>query len=202
MDLKELKAIANQEMQKHGLSSWTFGLAPTKRRLGVCKYRTKQIEVAEYFALNNSTETVLDTLLHEIAHALAGPAARHGPIWKAIAVRLGASPRACNNSRETVVTPGNWQALCPTCKKTYHRYKRPRTVDGYHCKCQARSPLVFEFKGDPLLEPFVPMTVQESAKWEATCTGCQTVHLRLRKPKAGVWRCKCRHRCELTWRFR
>ncbi|WZO98766.1 hypothetical protein EP7_000354 [Isosphaeraceae bacterium EP7] len=202
MDLKELEAIAGQELAKHGLRGWTFGLAKTKRRMGVCKYRTKRIEIAEFHALNNTPATVLDTLLHEIAHAIAGPAAKHGLAWKAVAIRLGATPRACDTSHETVVTPGDWQAKCLACRKTFHRYKRPMSVGGYRCRCEARTPLVFEFMGDPALKPIMPKTVEESARWEARCAGCEAVHLRLRRPKAGVWRCKCPHRSELAWRFR
>ena len=202
MDLKELEAIASREMTKHGLHGWSFSFADTKRQLGVCKYGKKRIEIAEYYALNSPQESVLDTLLHEIAHAIAGPAARHGPAWKAVAIRLGATPRACDNSEETVVKPGDWQATCAACKKVFHRYKRPKSLTGYRCRCEARSPLVFEFMGDPALKPVVPMTAQESANWEAKCAGCKTVHFRFRRPKAGVWRCKCDHRCELTWRFR
>jgi hypothetical protein len=93
-----------------------------------CKYRTKRIEIAEYYARNSSPESVLDTLLHEIAHAIAGPKAGHGPVWKAVAIRLGATPRACDNSPETVVKPGDWQATCPACKKVFHRYKRPKSL--------------------------------------------------------------------------
>jgi predicted metal-dependent hydrolase len=77
MDLKELEAVASRELLKHGLQGWTFGLADTKRRLGVCKYRTKRIEIAEYYALNSPPDSVLDTLLHEIAHAIAGPESGH-----------------------------------------------------------------------------------------------------------------------------
>ena len=72
-----------------------FGFATTKRRLGVCKFRTKRIEIVEFHALNNLPEKVLDTLLHEIAHALAEPATRHGPFWKAVAVQPGATPLSC-----------------------------------------------------------------------------------------------------------
>jgi predicted SprT family Zn-dependent metalloprotease len=202
MDLKELEAIAIREMTKHDLHGWTFGMANTKRRLGVCKYRTKRIEIAEYYALNSPQESVLDTLRHEIAHALAGPKAGHGPAWKAVAMRIGAKPRACDNSDEAVVKPGDWQATCSACKKIFHRYKRPKSLSGYRCRCEARLPLLFEFKGDPKLMPVVPMTAQKAANWEAKCAGCQIVHLRSRRPKAGIWRCKCAHRCELTWRFR
>ena len=202
MDLKELEAIAQREMAKHGLLDWTFSFADTKRRLGVCKYRAKQIEIAEYFALNSPDELVLDTLLHEIAHAIAGPTARHGPAWKRVAIRLGAKPRACEDSPDTAVQPGEWQTTCSACQKTFHRYKRPKSLSGYRCKCEARTPLVFDFMGDPALRPFVPMTAEKSANWEAKCAGCEIVHLRSRRPKAGVWRCKCPKRCELTWKFR
>src|SRR4051812_16439723 len=127
MDLKELGDIANREMPKHGLLGWTFGLADTKRRLGVCNCRTKRIEIAEYYARNSPPGTVVDPPPHEIAPAIAGPAAGHGPAWKAVALRLGATPRACDNSHETVVTPGDWQATCPACTTTVHRYRRPKS---------------------------------------------------------------------------
>lgn len=202
MDLKELESIANRELSKHGLQGWTFALGAAKRCLGVCKYRTKRIEIAEYYALNSPPETVIDTLMHEIAHAIAGPKAGHGPVWKEIAMRLGASPQACDKTQMAVLKPGDWQATCPACGKTYHRYKRPKTVSGYRCKCAAGLPLMFEFMGDPARKPLVPVTVQRTANWEAKCSGCETVHRRSRRPKAGVWRCKCPHRCEITWQFR
>ncbi len=202
MDLEQLKATAAQELKKHGLHGWKFGLSNTRRRLGACKFRAKRIEIAEYYARNSPEESVLDTLRHEIAHAIAGPAAKHGPAWKAVAARLGATPRSCETSHQAVVKPGDWQATCPACKKTSHRYRRPTSLSGYRCRCESRSPLTFEYMGDPARRPVVPVTVEESANWEARCAGCQTVHLRLRRPKAGVWRCKCHHRSELAWRSR
>jgi len=202
MDLKELEAIAVRELAKHGLTGWTFGFADTKRRLGVCKYQSKRIEIAHYYALNSPSEVVHDTLLHEIAHALVGPGVRHGAKWKAVAIRLGAKPNACDSSPDTAVHPGDWQATCSACKKTAHLYKRPKSLTGYRCRCVAKTPLVFEYMGNPAYKPFVPMTAERSANWEAKCTGCEIVHLRARRPKAGVWRCKCPQNCELKWRFR
>ncbi|MEO6810277.1 MAG: SprT-like domain-containing protein [Isosphaeraceae bacterium] len=202
MDLNELEAVANRELKEHGLYGWTFGLAQTRRRLGVCKYRTKRIEVAEYYARHSPEESVLDTLRHEIAHAIAGPRARHGPAWKAVAVRLGAAPFACASPGTAVVEPGDWQATCPACEQTAYLYRRPKSLNGYRCTCEARSSLTFEYRGDPARQPVVPITAQMSARWEATCAGCGTVHLRVRRPKAGVWQCKCPQRCEIVWRFR
>lgn len=202
MDLREVEAIAHMEMAKHALTDWTFGFGATKRRMGICKYREKRIEIAEFHAANNPPETVLDTLYHEIAHALAGPRAKHGPKWKMIAVRLGATPRACDDSPKTIAPPDNWQATCVTCQRKYQRYRRPMTLTGYRCQCPARSPLTFEWTGDPARKPPVPMTMADLARWEAKCAGCQVVHLRRKRPKAGIWRCRCRAGCELVWRSR
>lgn len=196
MDLQQLTATAQERFAEHGLVGWTFGLAGAKRRLGVCKYRRKRIEISAYYARNNPDAAVLDTLMHEIAHALAGPEAGHGPAWKAVAERLGATPRACDNSPDTVVQPGDWQSTCAGCGKTHHRYKRP-TASGYRCRCPARSPLAFAFAGDPAREPPAPIAAQPA--WQATCGGCATVHRRARQPKAGVWKCRCPHRGVLTW---
>ena len=201
MELDELTATAAARFAEHGLAGWTFGLAGSKRRLGVCKYRKKRIEISEYYARHNPAPAVLDTLLHEIAHAIAGPKAAHGPAWKAVAVRIGATPRACDDSPDTVTQPGDWQTTCPGCNRTHHRYKRPKALSGYRCKCPARSPLVYAYAGDPARQPPVPLTPQEMAGWQAKCAGCGIVHHRARRPKPGTWRCRCPHRGELTWAF-
>lgn len=201
MDLNELKLLAEQQMAEHGLCGWTFCFSKAKRMLGVCKYRAKRIEIAEYYAANSPRETVVDTLLHEIAHALAGSRAGHGPAWKAIAKRLGATPRACESSTAVVTQPGAWQATCPACQRIVHRYKRPATLTGYHCRCEARASLTFEYQGDPARKPNVPQTIEQSARWAAKCPGCQTVHYKVRKPQAGTWLCRCPQHCQLTWHY-
>jgi predicted SprT family Zn-dependent metalloprotease len=202
MDLEHLKATAARELARHGLRDWTFGLSTARRRLGVCKYREKRIEIAAYYARHSPEATVLDTLLHEIAHALAGPAAGHGPAWKALAARLGAVPRSCESSGQAVVEPGDWRATCPACARTFHLYRQPRSLTGYRCRCPARSPLIFQFTGDPARRPPDPPSPTASARWEAMCGGCGVLHLRVRKPREGVWRCRCPHGGEITWRPR
>jgi hypothetical protein len=72
----------------------------------------------------------------------------------------------------------------------------------YRCKCPARTPLVFAYAGDPAREPAVPAAAEPApARWHANCAGCGTVHRRARRPKAGVWRCRCPARGELKWAF-
>jgi len=199
MDLNELVELAAARMKEHGLSDWTFRVGRAKRRLGVCNYRAKRIEIAAFYAVNNTVESVLDTLLHEIAHAIAGPAAGHGPDWKAVAARLGATPRACDNSPHTVVQPGDWQTTCPSCNRVHHRYRRPSRSSGYHCRCPARSPLTYSYQGKLSQDTGGPAAPRRAANWQASCAACGTVHVRLRRPRAGRWRCRCPHHCDLSW---
>ena len=55
---------------------------------------TARFRIGRGHALEGNEEEIRDTVLHEIAHAIAGPEAGHGPLWKATARRIGATPRA------------------------------------------------------------------------------------------------------------
>lgn len=92
--LTEIAALARGLMDRHGLGEWTFAFLEAKRRLGDCHFEDRLIRIGRAHALDAGEAEVRDTILHEIAHALAGPEARHGPAWKAIARRIGATPRA------------------------------------------------------------------------------------------------------------
>ncbi len=86
---------AYELMNQYGLSGWRFRFVSTRRRLGVCDYKNRLIGVSLRHAIFGRRAEVTDTILHEIAHVMAGPAAGHGPLWKQIAVRLNAVPKAC-----------------------------------------------------------------------------------------------------------
>ena len=92
--LTRIAAMARALMDEHGLDAWTFAFLEAERRLGDCHFQERVIRVGRAHALDASEAEIRDTILHEIAHALAGPEARHGPEWKAHAKRIGATPRA------------------------------------------------------------------------------------------------------------
>ena len=92
--LTNIAAMARGLMDEHGLDSWTFAFLEAERRLGDCNFQDRVIRVGRAHALDASEAEIRDTILHEIAHGLAGPEARHGAAWKAIARRIGATPRA------------------------------------------------------------------------------------------------------------
>ena len=93
-----LLEVANQArklMNEHGLQKWSLRFNSARRQLGACNYRKKEIVLSQIGSVHRTPEQTTDVILHEIAHALAGWEAGHGPKWKKIASRIGAIPRAC-----------------------------------------------------------------------------------------------------------
>ncbi|ALA45108.1 hypothetical protein ADS69_00003 [Enterobacter phage phiEap-3] len=91
----EVTHWARTMMEKHGLISngWTFRInGRITKTLGRCSYAKKLIELSGRHVAEDIYEDILDTLLHEIAHALVGRGYEHGKVWQAMALRLGAKP--------------------------------------------------------------------------------------------------------------
>jgi predicted SprT family Zn-dependent metalloprotease len=133
MNLTDARELALQLLAVHGLRGWSFGWNRRKRSLGLCRYADRRIELSLYFVPANSVEPVRETILHEIAHALAGEDAGHGPRWKAVCLRVGCKPERCDNG--TAIMPrGGWNAQCPGCGKTYSRHRRPHKHARYWCR--------------------------------------------------------------------
>jgi len=124
-------ALAHELLAAHGLTGWSFRLNRSKVNLGLCKYGPRTIELSTHFVERNSDEAIRDTLLHEIAHALAGRAAGHGPLWKAMCLRVGARPERL--SFEAVMPAGRWRAKCNCCGALHHRHRRPKRMTGWWC---------------------------------------------------------------------
>ena len=140
-----------------------------KRKLGVCRFmrvtvtdtealapgvtattrygavRPTTIELARYAVESPELhDDVRDTLLHEVAHAIAGHTAGHGPAWKAVCVEIGAKPERCvsltDDQREAVVkaTHPKWTLECVPCgvKGHAHRATSKRRRWGRCVKCK------------------------------------------------------------------
>lgn len=89
---------------------WTHGLIQegwkpvlntrTSQRLGCCNYGKKTLDVSAWHVDNGTDEAVKDTMLHEIAHALAGPRTGHGAKWQEVCRRIGANPQQYASSAD------------------------------------------------------------------------------------------------------
>jgi predicted SprT family Zn-dependent metalloprotease len=133
MEMSHAERLASELMRMHGVGDWSFAWNRRKRALGLCRYQQRRIELSAHFVRDNGEEIVRDTVLHEIAHALAGQRAGHGPKWKSMCLRLGCKPERCDKG-EAVMPRGRWEARCPTCGKEYWRHKRPQRGARYWCR--------------------------------------------------------------------
>lgn len=132
MEFDGAATLARELLGRFGLEGWTFAWNRRKRSLGLCRYRDRQIELSVYFVKGNGEELVRETILHEIAHALAGEEAVHGPKWKAMCARVGCHPVRCEGG-QAVMPRGRWMARCPGCGMVYHRHRRPGRRATYWC---------------------------------------------------------------------
>ena len=134
MDRSRLIAVATELFHLNGLDvrGWRLEFRRFGHRLGSCCSRKRVVAIDAFYADNNDEVHVLDTLRHEVAHALVGPSQGHGQTWKAMARKLGCIPKACSKTG-ILVRPGKWQARCPTCARQFHKYRRPKYVVGYYC---------------------------------------------------------------------
>lgn len=133
MNIFEVSSLARGLMKKHGLGHWVFQFDRAKRRAGRCSFSLELISLSENFALRNEPADVTDTILHEIAHALVGPHIGHGPIWRAMARKIGAKPIRCYGDHINM-PKGRWRATCNGCKKEFYYHRRPKYITGRYCR--------------------------------------------------------------------
>ena len=113
MLLSDAHRLAVQKMEQYGLiaQGWSFSWKDGSWQIGMCYYRSKRIKLSRSFVLLNTEAEILDTILHEIAHALVPPRSGHGPVWKAKACELGATPRSCAQGKVESM-PKKFLATC------------------------------------------------------------------------------------------
>ena len=131
MEKGTAEKLARSLMAQH-LTGWTFKWDRAVMRLGQCVYRTKTISLSLPLTEASDEAVVRNTILHEIAHALAGPTAKHGPDWKRIAVRLGANPKSATSEGGSVMELAPWVGTCPAGHVSPRRFfRKPRAI--YSC---------------------------------------------------------------------
>lgn len=104
-------------------AQWSFGFDNAKTRAGLCNYDRKHISVSRYLASRYDDDEIHQILLHEVAHALAGARAGHGPSWRAVARELGyVGKRLHDGAVADELAP--WVGSCPR-GHLHYRYRRP-----------------------------------------------------------------------------
>ena len=139
MDLSKAEMMAKDLIKHHNIG-YTFGWINTRRVLGRCYYYRKHIALSRKTTPYQTEDQVLDTILHEIAHALAFKAGgrHHDNIWKGFSNQLGAIP--------TRIQPGEHKPMlstyigkCLTCGHEWNVNKRIRNAQHRGCKTNTTS---------------------------------------------------------------
>ncbi len=130
IDLNDIEVLAIQLMTEHGLINgkfngsfdWTFGWNNQKSTYGLCHYSSRKIELSRILTPLCSPEQINDTILHEIAHALAGVHNGHNKIWKDKAISIGCSGTRCGDYN--VLLKCKWIATCPKCNHIVYKHRQ------------------------------------------------------------------------------
>ena len=134
-DLHRVRTWADALIALHLDASWSFGFDNAKRRAGLCDYTRKRITVSRHLSARYDDDTNHQTLLHEVAHAVAGPSAGHGLHWKQVARDLG-YVGGTTHAGETATDLAPWVGVCPA-GHTAYRHRRP-TRSASCVKCAPR----------------------------------------------------------------
>lgn len=131
MKTQTAKKIAIEEIKKHNLNDWSFKFDFAKSRFGQCNFRTKTITLSKELTELNEPDKVINTIKHEIAHALVGAGHGHNLTWKNKAVEVGCLPQRCY-SKEVITPQYKYTWECPNCKR---RINSRRKIKSSCYKC-------------------------------------------------------------------
>lgn len=186
----EVARKARQLMNQHGLGHWVFQWDRAKRRLGCCNYQRCTISLSLHYVLRGDIEMaeIEDTILHEIAHAIAGSAAGHGPRWKSACQLVGANPSRLYDGEVEIA--GRYQARCG-CGRLHHLHRKP-TCNRVCRNCRERLSFTDTRTGE---------AVVAAPSYKAVCPTCGRVFFKSRKTRRTYYCMACGPMCgQLTYR--
>lgn len=141
--------LAREVMDKHGLLYWKVTLINSKSVAGRCRYgRWNETPGRSYGTIELSTpylgvhgdEEIMETILHEIAHALVGPKVQaHGAEWKKMARSIGSTGARCV-SPDAPKIASRYTGTCEGGHK-YPRHRKTRDMEwsSHYCtRCSTR----------------------------------------------------------------
>lgn len=150
IDMSWVEDEANALIVEHGLDGWSFHWDNAKLRFGACHFGKNYITISRPLAMVNGESEIRETLLHEVAHAIAGPMHDHDQYWKDVAFSIGANPTRCYDP-EVVKEVGDhkYEASCGECGYISKRYRWSKKMGLKYCgSCVRQFGFRPEFKLD------------------------------------------------------
>ena len=127
---------------------WRFQFSNQINTVGVCNHDNRTIHYSQKFVLKSTPESITDTLLHEIAHALVGRGQGHGVNWQRQAIAIGANPYAKCQGGSVTSAKYKYSIECPNeyCNWKVYRYRMKERNHGARCPNCGTEVEIFELK--------------------------------------------------------
>ncbi len=139
MNVNRLLPIARSLMDQHGLHGWIVKLDGGKQRAGLCNYSKRTLSFSRHVNVLRSEEEYINTVLHEIAHALVGPGYGHGMVWEKMARNIGCDGQRCYEITSENAVKGNYRVVCPNNHDLGERFRVSEKTRGSSCpKCSPK----------------------------------------------------------------
>jgi len=143
MDNSQVLKLADELKRAHGFENVPVVFARTKSALGRAWWRGGlpfKIDLSSYWMRYLPEADVRDTILHEIAHLMAGPWAGHGSAWVNACVKIGANPSRVADLPESLMLEvkekiSKYKAVCRKCGEVHHfnRFTKRWQRNLYRC---------------------------------------------------------------------
>ena len=107
MNGDQVLQLLEEEMEKHCLLDygWTYQLDEDKKQFGCCCFEWRVISISRPLAVSNTENHALNTIRHEIAHALVGEGHWHDEVWRLKAIEIGCNGEEFHNCFVKKVPP-------------------------------------------------------------------------------------------------
>lgn len=137
-DLARVQVWAEALVRLHLDESWSFGFDNAKTRAGLTNYTKRTITISRHLAVLWEDDDVHQTLLHEVAHAMAGADAGHGPAWRKIAQEIGYVGGRTHQG-EIASESAKWLGVCPQGHEHFRFRKPARAASCVKCAPGSRA---------------------------------------------------------------
>jgi len=136
----EIQKMAYALFEQYDLKDWTFQFDNAKVRFGLCDLKTKTISMSKKLVSLNEEKDIVDTLLHEMAHAVTS--CGHNRKWRHTAILMGCNGKRCYSSNEIVKPKPKFIGTCPQCETKINRYNKTKSMNNISCKkcCKQYNP--------------------------------------------------------------
>jgi hypothetical protein len=134
LSLPQVEALCLEKMRDHlPVGGWSFKWSNSLNVLGYCSYTTKTIGLSKRWMVSLPYHEILDTILHEIAHALTPADYGHGKEWKLACKLIGAQPIAKDTSgfKLTDIAVPTYKMVDTTTGKVIKEYYRKPTKKAF-----------------------------------------------------------------------